>query len=48
MLRALEALERVGTPEARAVVAKLARESAGTRTGTAAGDTLRRLERRAR
>jgi RNA polymerase sigma factor (sigma-70 family) len=46
-VRALEALERIGTPEARAVVAKLARESAGTRTGTAADDSLWRLERRA-
>src|SRR5262249_46057352 len=44
--RALEALERIGTPEAREVVAKLARSSSGTRTGTAAGETLRRLERR--
>jgi RNA polymerase sigma factor (sigma-70 family) len=46
--RALEALERVGTPEAREVVAKLARDSSGTWTGTAARDTLRRLERRKR
>jgi RNA polymerase sigma factor (sigma-70 family) len=44
--RALEALERIGTPEAREVVARLARESSGTRTGTAARETLRRLGRR--
>jgi RNA polymerase sigma factor (sigma-70 family) len=47
-VRALEALERIGTPEARAVVAKLARQSAGTRTGTAANDVLGRLGRRVR
>jgi RNA polymerase sigma factor (sigma-70 family) len=46
-VRSLEALERIGTPEARDVVARLARESTGTRTGTAAGEVLRRLERRA-
>jgi hypothetical protein len=47
-VRALEALERICSPEARMVVAKLARESAGTRSGTAAANTLRRLERRLR
>jgi RNA polymerase sigma factor (sigma-70 family) len=47
-VRALEALERIGTPEARDVVARLARESADTRTGAAAGDVLQRLERRPR
>src|SRR5579883_1588110 len=46
--RALEALERVGSPEARQMLAKLARDSSGTRTGMAALDTLRRLERRKR
>jgi WD40 repeat protein len=46
--RTLEALERVGMPEARRVVAKLARESSGTWTGTAAREALRRLERRTR
>jgi RNA polymerase sigma factor (sigma-70 family) len=45
-VRALEALERIGTPEGRTVVARLARESAGTRTGAAAADVLRRLETR--
>jgi RNA polymerase sigma factor (sigma-70 family) len=45
-LRALEALERSDTAEARAVVAKLAKESPGTRTGIAANDALQRMERR--
>jgi RNA polymerase sigma factor (sigma-70 family) len=45
-LRALEALERSGTQEARTVVAKLAKESAGTRTGTAAKEALQRMEPR--
>jgi hypothetical protein len=47
-VRVLEALERSGTAEARAVVADLAKQSAGTRTGTAAGDVLNRMERRER
>jgi hypothetical protein len=46
--RALEALERIGTTEAQAVLAKLALESSDTRTGTAAHDTLQRMERRTR
>jgi RNA polymerase sigma factor (sigma-70 family) len=48
MLRALEALEHAGTPEAAAVAAKLAKDSAGTRTGTAAEETLGRMQRRLR
>jgi WD40 repeat protein len=47
-LRALEALERSNTAAARAVVARLAKESAGTRTGTAATAALQRMERRGR
>jgi RNA polymerase sigma factor (sigma-70 family) len=45
-LRALEALERIGSREARAVVERLAREAPATRTGEAAKDTLRRLAER--